>query len=76
MQVTYDDLRFTDVCRGGGEAVRQQLVLLSGEETVQVEVQTFELRPAACYLLTRFATVYLQGCLGVDDDCALDKVAR
>ena len=40
-----DDMRFADVCRGGREIVRQQLVLLGWEETVQVEVETFELRP-------------------------------
>ena len=43
-----------------------------------MEVETFELRPALCVLslLNRLAAVYLQGCLGSYDDCALDIVAR
>ena len=74
-----DDMRFADVCRGSREIVRQQLVLLSGDKTVQMEVETFELKSAVgiiSQLLTRLATVYLQGCLGSDDDCTLDIVAR
>ena len=41
---TYDDMRFADVGRGGREVVRQHLVLLSWEKTIQVEVETFELQ--------------------------------
>ena len=44
MVPTYDDVRLADVGGGGGEVVHQQLILLSRQKSVQVQVQTFKLR--------------------------------
>ena len=69
-----DDMRLADVGRAAREVVREQLVLLSGELSVQMQVETFKLHQGG-ELDSGIRTVYLQSCLGGESHIASDYLA-